>query len=144
MTRQRKTNAEARSREALKQFRLRVTRVRVSVLGTMHSSETPLSHRELVRRLARHDHDRATIFRTLTTLTRVGLLRRIDVGDHVWRFSLAETASDGQANFVCTECGHVELLKGVELRVAMTREPRAIANREIELHVHGRCDACSD
>jgi Fur family ferric uptake transcriptional regulator len=142
MTRRSKTNVEARSRETLKQVRLRVTRVRVSVLDTMRNTHAPVTHRELVRRLSRRGHDRATIFRTLATLARVGLVRRIDVGDHVWRFSLAEATGEWMAHFVCTKCGQIEFLTGVELRVAMVREPRAIAKREVDVHVHGRCDAC--
>jgi Fur family ferric uptake transcriptional regulator len=143
MTRRRKPNDETRSRETLKRSRLRVTRVRVSVLDTMRNADAPITHRELVRRLSRRGHDRATIFRTLVTLARAGLVRRIDVGDHVWRFSLVEATAEWVAHFVCTKCGQIELLAGLEVRVAMAREPRAITKREVDVHVHGRCDACT-
>ena len=147
MTSRRQKNVlddESRAVELLRHRRLRVTRVRLAVLAAMQVSDVPVTHGDLVRRLARRGHDRATIFRTLATLTRVGIVRRIDVGDHVWRFSLARGTDPGPtASFVCTSCGHIEVLESVELRVSMPRAPRVIAKREIELHVHGRCDACA-
>ena len=65
---------------------LRATPARINVLDVLLTTSTPLSHADVMERLvAREDH-RATIFRNLATLAAVHLVRRVDVGDHVWRF----------------------------------------------------------
>src|SRR5262245_58722967 len=88
---------------------LRATPSRLAVLELLRASDAPVSHGEVADRLAAHAWDRATIYRNLTDLAEAGLVRRTDVGDHVWRF---EAVTEGHAvahpHFVCTECGSVE------------------------------------
>ena len=122
---------------------LRATPARVAVLDAIRASAVPLSLAEVARRLARNKHDRATIFRNLTALTRVRLVRRLDPGDRIWRFVLEDDTSSWRADFVCSACGSIQALEDVELAVRMHGAPRAIAKREMELHVHGRCDRCA-
>lgn len=120
---------------------LRATPARLAVLGAVWRTEVPLSVSDVVRRLANRKLDRATIFRTLVTLTRVQLLRRLDPGDRIWRFT-RDTPSAWRADFVCTACGAVTLLDRVSLAVVGSRVPRAIREREIDVHVRGTCDRC--
>lgn len=130
-------------RDAIRAHGLRATPARIAVLDTLRTAGVPLSLAEAARRLARREHDRATIFRNLATLTRVRLVRRVDPGDRTWRFVSADKHSAWQADFVCTTCGTIQALESVTLDVAMVGAPRAIAREEIEIHVHGRCDRCA-
>jgi hypothetical protein len=43
---------------------------------------------------------------------------------------------------VCTACGSIESLSHAHVLVASERAPRVIGKGEIEVTVHGRCDAC--
>jgi len=122
---------------------LRATPARVSVLDAIHTATAPLSLADVARRLSRNRLDRATIFRNLGTLTHARLVRRIDPGDRIWRFVLEAATSSWRADFVCIACGSILVLEDVELAVGMYGAPRVIAKREIELHVHGRCDRCA-
>jgi len=78
-------------RSAVRAKGLRATPSRLAVLQLLRASETPMSHGDVADRLATEAWDRATIYRNLTDLAETGLVRRTDVGDHVWRF---EAVSD--------------------------------------------------
>ena len=131
-------------RAELRQRELRATPSRIAVLELVRSSDTPLSHAEAADRLAPRAWDRATIYRNLTDLADAGLLRRMDHGDHIWRFEAVrdDHSASEHPHFVCVECGGVECLPGVELS-AKRSAPRAVRIREVEIQVRGLCDACA-
>lgn len=135
-------------RAAVRARGLRATPSRLAVLDVVRGTEAPVSHGEVADRLASQAWDRATIYRNLTDLAEVGLLRRTDVGDHVWRFEAIEHEASAHPHFVCTECGVVECLPEIELTLRRpepsrrVRAPRAVKQRQVEVHVRGLCDAC--
>lgn len=135
---------------------LRATPSRLAVFDLLGTSDAPMSHGDVADRLASQAWDRATIYRNLTDLAEAGLVRRTDVGDHVWRFEVVRDDHDASAHphFVCTECGSVECLPEVELafrrthdagrasRGSRTKPPRAVKQRQVEIQLRGLCDAC--
>jgi Fur family ferric uptake transcriptional regulator len=131
-------------RTAVRARGLRATPSRIAVLELLRVESAPMSHGDVADRLASQAWDRATIYRNLIDLSEVGLARRTDVGDHVWRFeAVTEGHEMTHPHFVCTECGTVECLPELELTVRRARAPRAIRQRQVEVHVRGLCDACS-
>jgi Fur family ferric uptake transcriptional regulator len=130
-------------RSAVRGKGLRATPSRLAVLELLRSSDTPMSHGDVADRLASQTWDRATIYRNLTDLAEAGLVRRTDVGDHVWRFEAVsgEHAVAAHPHFVCTECGTVECLPEIELRTR-GKPPRAVKQRQVEVQLRGLCDAC--
>ena len=84
------------------------------------------------------------MYRNLTDFVQAGLARRIDVGDHVWRFQLVRDGHEAAAHphFVCTTCGVVECLTELELELPRTKMPRALRKGAVEVHVRGLCDTC--
>ncbi|HEY3807457.1 MAG TPA: Fur family transcriptional regulator [Kofleriaceae bacterium] len=133
-------------RAAVRGKGLRATPSRLAVLELLRACDTPMSHGDVADRLASQTWDRATIYRNLTDLAEAGLVRRTDVGDHVWRFEAvsSEHERESHPHFVCTECGTVECLPEIELAVRTTRHkpPRAVKQRRVEVQVRGLCDAC--
>ena len=132
---------------------LRATPSRLAVLELLRACDAPMSHADVSDRLEAQPWDRATIYRNLIDLAEAGLVRRTDVGDHVWRFEAVNDDHEAGAHphFVCTECGTVECLPELELAVRVrgtsrtssrTRPPRAVKQRQVEVQVRGRCDAC--
>ncbi len=126
---------------------LRATSARVAVLGCLEAAEGPLSHAEVFDRVRPGGFDRATVYRNLVDLTEVGLARRYDLGDHVWRFELAEEAdahaAEAHAHFVCNACGSIECLPDDSVAVKAVRgAPRALAHKDLEVQVRGTCDEC--
>jgi Fur family transcriptional regulator, ferric uptake regulator len=131
-------------RTAVRNAGLRATPSRIAVLRLLRAASSPVSHGDVVAELASQAWDPATIYRNLTDLSDVGLARRTDVGDHVWRYEAITGGHQASAHphFVCTECGSVECLPDLEYVVTRARTPRAVRLKRVEVQLRGPCDAC--
>ncbi|MED5373896.1 MAG: Fur family transcriptional regulator [Myxococcota bacterium] len=132
-------------RERLRELGLRATSPRLQVLCALHQHAGPLSHEELTERLGASALDRATLYRILSQLSEKGLLKRMDLGDKVWRYELLDHCrriSDDHAHFLCTDCGAVTCLPELELRAAKGSLPAQLQGAELHLKVTGRCADC--
>ena len=124
---------------------LRATASRVAVLEVLHSEHRPMSHSEVVTALSAHTWDRSTLYRNLMDLSKVGLLRRSELGDRTWRFEVAcdHGHADHAAHFLCHECGDITCLPDL---IVTPRDgnalPFALSQDHIEVQITGRCDTC--
>ena len=126
---------------------LRATAARTAVFQCLIDAGGPLSHAEVCDRLADAGFDRATVYRNLADLTEAGLVRRTDLGDHLWRFELTTTiehpADEVHPHFVCTACGTVACLpEGAVTLNAVKGAPRALKAGTVEVQVRGTCNTC--
>ena len=139
-------NSRQNLRATLRAAGLRATPARVAVLGALREAEAPLSHAEVADLVDDAGCDRTTVFRNLVALAETGLLRRLDCGDRTWRFEVAGDEEKGDhthPHFLCTECGSVQCVDGVELTLARRRLlPRSIRNGAVEIQLRGVCDRC--
>lgn len=134
-----------RLRQQLQRAGLRATGARLAVLSLLHAAGRPLSHLDVTVALATQHFDRATLYRNLLDLTRVGLARRIELGDRVWRFQLVDAAhaASTHPHFVCTACGEVQCLPSQAVAVsARARGPLALRRGDVEVQLRGVCDRC--
>ena len=132
-------------RSRLRQSGLRPTPARVAVLSFLDSAPGPVSHPEIVKALGNEGIDRVTLYRNLTDLTEVGLVRRADLGDHVWRFESAR-GKRGHAehpHFTCVECGERLCLPEASVRVTQGKGVPRFATHALEIQLRGVCDRCS-
>jgi len=131
-------------RAAVRNAGLRATPSRIAVLRLLRAAGSPVSHSDVVAEFASQAWDPATIYRNLTDLSDVGLARRTDVGDHVWRYEAITAGHQASAHphFVCTECGSVECLPELDYVVTRARTPRAVRLKRVEVQLRGTCDAC--
>ena len=132
-------------REMLRQAGLRVTRSRLAVLQLLHQAGAPQTHAEMSACLAETGVDRVTVYRNLMDLTEAGLLMRVDLGDHVWRFELRQelsASSEEHPHFLCRDCGVVYCLPGLSLDLPPSRGPRPRVHEVSEVLFKGRCDDC--
>jgi Fur family ferric uptake transcriptional regulator len=125
---------------------LRGTAPRIAVLDRLRRAESPLSHAEITKQLTHLSYDRATIYRNLVDLAEAGLLARVDVGDHVWRYEVRREERREEAehpHFVCNDCGTVACLPSVSVNI---RPAPGSANSVVaevsEVVLKGRCDHC--
>ncbi len=143
--RSRKATVEERTK-TLRDAGLRRTGPRLAVLQVLERATSPLSHGDVADALAGEGFDRATVYRNLTALTDVGLVRRTDVGDHVWRFEIVRADSRGHdgshPHFVCTDCGTVSCLPDVSVRIGGSRASAGVARRAVEVQLRGQCGGC--
>ena len=144
----RRAERERGIREQLREAGLRATAARIAVLDALMDASGPSSHGELVEVLDGAAGDPATVFRNLTALTEAELAVRIDLGDRVWRFAAKRSsATEGHEHphFLCSECGVVECMPELELRMRPGQNvPRSVRNLDAEVQLKGLCDDCAD
>ena len=136
-------------RERLRRCGLRATPARIAVLRQFIALSLPMTHSDLVDALEGQGWDRATLYRNLTDLTEAGLLKRVDMGDRLWRYELLTEEEDHSADipphFLCTTCGEVSCLpEGAIVVHVDQRLPRSLQAGAVELQVRGRCDRCGE
>ena len=134
------------ARAALREAKLRSTTSRVAVLQHLAAAGKPLSHAEVAETLVPEGFDKSTIYRCLVELADSGLLSRLDAGDHAWRFELrrGEHHDDSEhPHFVCVDCGKVECLPEVEVRITPPKgAKRSPVGDVTEVFLKGHCNEC--
>jgi Fur family ferric uptake transcriptional regulator len=139
-----KADSAAARTKVLHDAGLRKTGPRLAVLGVLERAKSPLSHADVADELDDETLDRATVYRNLMALTEAGLVRRTDLGDHVWRFELvrAYTAHEmAHPHFVCTDCGTVSCMPGVTVRID-GGGAASVARKGFEVQLRGVCGDC--
>lgn len=145
---QRKTKADIEAAKALLRDRgLRATPSRLAVYIALTRAEGPLSHGDVASLLDADGLDRATVYRNLIDLTEAKLVKKSDLGDHVWRFELVREGGEHDAglhaHFICGECGTVECLPDETIAVHATQGiPKSLKKSAVEIQVRGTCDDC--
>lgn len=132
-----------RLRESLRNAGLRATIPRLEVLARLERSQSPLTHADLAAELMPLGFDRATVYRNLNDLAEAGLAKRVELGDHVWRFESRRTRDDGEPehpHFLCNDCGDVVCLPTLDVSVPRKGAPQ-IADIE-DVVLRGRCSSC--
>ena len=140
-------DARQAMRKRIRALGLRATSSRLSVLVCLHDHARPLSHLELMEQLGPNALERATVYRILSDLSEAGLLRRMDLGDKIWRYELSNpccrTIPDQHAHFLCLECKQVTCLPELELRpVGGGSLPVELKGADLQLRITGRCGSC--
>ena len=123
---------------------LRATPARTATLLLLRKAESPVTHAEVAEHLAGTGIDQATAFRNLNDLTEAGLLRRTELGDHVWRFEATDPkmANDQRhPHFLCIDCGTVTCLKNVQLTAGSRRHSDHVGE-VTEILLRGHCHDC--
>jgi len=127
---------------AIRETGLRATPARVATLQFLRESSSPQTHAAVAEYLAPLGADKATAFRNLNDMADVGLLRRTELGDHVWRFeALTGDAMHGHPHFLCVDCGAVSCLQDVQLTVA-SKQANSQFGEVTEILLRGHCNDC--
>jgi Fur family ferric uptake transcriptional regulator len=134
-------------RQRLRAAGLRCTAARLWVMQQLIDATHPLTHAQVSDVLRPRGFDRATIYRNLIELTDKGLVARVELGDHVWRFELRRRGGSHEKDhphFVCVDCGDVTCLSSVTINI---KPPPGSKNSRIgkitEVLLKGRCGQCS-
>ena len=134
----------ARATDPLRAAGLRRTPARVAVLDALRASPHPLTHAALAAALA--PLDEVTLYRTLTTLEKAGLVHRAIGLDGAARYGANAPGASGcpgnHVHFFCTTCGTMACLHDQPMpRVHVPAGARVDGRSFV---VHGRCAACAD
>jgi Fur family transcriptional regulator, ferric uptake regulator len=124
---------------------LRKTKAREVVLQVLNETNRPLSHQEIASHSETRSLDRVTLYRTLTTLQKAGLLHRIQGIDGTWRFrghgAHANKCGGDHLHFLCLECNQMSCLP--EQPLPWVKEPAGAEVFGKQLVVYGRCAQCA-
>ena len=110
----------------------------------LNQVDRPLSHQEIASNPETRRLDRVTLYRTLTTLQKAGLLHRVQGIDGVWRFR-GHRAHSGKCggnhiHFLCLECSRMTCLP--EQPLPWVKEPVGAEVFGKQPVVYGRCGEC--
>ena len=132
-------------KHAIREAGLRATPARIAILQLLSNSTSPQTHSVVAEKLSPLGIDSATVFRNLNSMTRVGLLRRAELGDHVWRFEVVRDRHTGHdsahPHFLCVDCGEVTCLDDVQLTANSQRVTERVGE-VTEILVRGHCNQC--
>jgi Fur family ferric uptake transcriptional regulator len=141
-----KTNMDqTKLRTLLKSRGMRSTAQRIAVLTVLVEAQSPMTHEEVVGVLPSGMYDKAAVWRVLSDLTNVEIVRRMDLGDRVWRYELQDdrkAVSSGHPHFLCESCGEVTCLPPLQVQTLDGQLPRALAGAEFHIRVSGNCREC--
>ena len=133
-------------RQMIRDKGLRSTPARLAILRRLFGAGQPMTHAQVADELAQQGFDRATIYRNLVDLADVGLLHRLELGDHVWRFELRPSDEQGNGDhthFLCVDCGDVSCVPDLSLQAAVSLVGhRATPGRVTEVLLKGHCKRC--
>ena len=128
----------------LKQVGMRATPARIATLAVLSQSSKPLSHAEVSDELKNLGVNKTTVYRNLNDLVGANLLRRAELGDHIWRFELAnhhDEACSPHPHFLCIDCGDVFCIDEKYLQTTdFQQENKNFTVKEIL--VRGQCNKC--
>lgn len=121
---------------------LRATAARVSVWRALVTATKPMSHQDVTNLLVAEGVEKSTVFRALTDLTEAKLLRKMELGDHVWRFETTqdktEHASTPHPHLLCVDCGDVECLDDDQVQLQASQAVGPIE----DVLLKGHCKKC--
>jgi Fur family ferric uptake transcriptional regulator len=136
---------ESELRALLRSQNMRATSVRLAVLSILHEHQGPMTHEQVMESLPGSKFDRASVWRLLSELSEKGLLRRMDLGDRVWRYELLDacrTIESTHSHFLCGQCGEVSCLPPLELVTHEGKLPGILNHAEFTIRIEGTCGVC--
>ena len=132
-------------RELLKTQGMRSTAQRLAVMAVLRKAQAPMTHDSVMGVLPSGAYDKAAVWRVLSDLTNVGILRRMDLGDRVWRYELQDdrhAMSNGHPHFLCESCGEVTCLPPLQVQTLDGQLPKALTGAKFHIRVSGSCAGC--
>ena len=115
----------------------RITKARKAIAGVLKKSNRPLSIQELSEQVSA---DEASVYRTVATLHKEGLIEKILVDGERPHFSM-ETHHHHHA--ICNDCGLIEHLPCSGEPMAPKSVPGFSSINSHELTFYGTCEKCA-
>ena len=133
-------------RRYLREQGLPVTQQREAIAEVVFASEGHLSVEDIEETLRQGGEKigKATIYRTLETLVRSGLVAEHDFGEGFKRYEHLFGLQPVHEHLVCTECGSVKEIESPELRRMQERlaDEHGFEPARYRLQVYGICSEC--
>ena len=130
----------------LKNHSLRITDSRKAILGVFLKSEVVLGESEIEHTI-RHECDRVTIYRTLSTFLEKGILHKVLDDSGAMKYALCssgchegETHQHDHVHFKCNHCGTTTCIE--QVKVPGLHLPKGYQVAETNILLQGICPRC--
>lgn len=143
----RDTKSMKEIKEFLKQKGLKATEPRLAVLNQLYGVHDPVSADDLFLKLKKKGADKVTIYRTLESFQKIGLLREVVFKDKISRYELVHNSGHHCHHAVCDICGATEHIEDQEIEKALDvlsskfKKMKYISEHALEFF--GICKSCS-
>lgn len=139
-----KDNLDEHINEMLKAAGLYHTKNRVFILKMLFKAGKPLSQDKISRQAGKKNLDKVTIYRTLESLFKAGLVHKAFINKRASHYELAHRCTEKQCHphFTCTNCGSTHCLVDLSMPMAAANHKGFIINHQ-QVHLEGLCPACS-
>ena len=137
-------NLDAHIDNMLKNSGLYRTDNRVLILKMLYKAGKPLSQEKISRQSGNIHFDKVTIYRTLESLVKAGLVHKAYINKRASHYELAHRCTEKQCHphFTCTKCGSMHCLTDLSLPMAAHNHKGFIINHQ-QVHLEGLCPSCS-
>ena len=139
-----KNKTDYHVREMLKTAKLYCTKHRVAILNVLFQAGEPLSQEQIAKRLGKNNFDKVTIYRTLESFIKVGLVHKAFMDKRASHYELAHNCTEKQCHphFTCTNCGNTHCLVKISIPMAKSPYKGFIIQRQ-QVHLEGLCPNCA-
>lgn len=135
---------KAELRGILRKAGFKATLPRLAILAVIKRSKNPLSAQDIIERLGK-GFDQTTIYRFMKNLSRVGIIRQVDLRRNHAHFEFFEL--DDHHHLVCTNCGRIEDVTGCgveDMYKTILNNIKGFAEiRQHSLEFYGVCNNCN-
>lgn len=131
--------------EILSNFKLRITPVRQHILELFLKSEFAISHTDIDQEII-ESLDRITVYRTLKTFLKKGLIHQVPDDIGVTKYALcSDTCSPSNhrhdhVHFKCLRCGQTNCLN---IAIPSINLPKGYASNDTSILIQGVCKHCA-
>ena len=139
-----KPNQDFQAQRILKLAKLYSTKNRVAILTLLASEDRPLSQDQIAMRLGKDCPNKVTIYRTLESLCKAGLVHKAYVHKRAEHFELASRCSEIRCHphFTCKSCGVTDCLTGLSMPIVKGLKKGFVIHRQ-QVQLEGLCPQCA-
>lgn len=134
--------------EALESHQIKPTPMRMLVLEQFYLHTQNLTLRELEELL--YPADRITIYRSLQTFVKQGILHSIETASNGSVYALCadnckpHSHSDSHPHFICNKCGRTFCTDDFTYQINKTEQSKKYDLEKIEVTLRGICSRCNE
>ena len=122
---------------------LKCTPTRIRILEVFESTRTPLTTQALHALVSKSKIDLVTLYRTVESFEKAGIIRRVDLRQDSVSYELAQAHHH---HIVCTNCGLVEDIPSCDVAVLVKKIARSSSTftkiQEHTFELFGLCAKC--
>lgn len=139
-----RTETKLKIENLLSSANLRRTSPRAAILNVLLEAGKPLTQDQIAGNLGRTIPNKVTIYRTLESFCKAGLVHKAFMHKRAWHFELADKCTESQCHphFTCKRCGVVSCLVGLPVSIVEGLK-KGFEIHRLQVRLEGLCPRCA-